>query len=59
MLTEMASTVANGMQKVVQMDGAASQNPKLADLAKDTTHYDSSKHKMTTDFGTKVSNTDH
>ena len=41
------------------MDGTAPQNPKLADLAKDTTHYDSSKEKLTTDWGNKVSNTDH
>lgn len=55
----MASSIANGMQKIVNMDGAATQNPKLADLAKDTTNYDASQHKMTTDWGNKVSNTDH
>ncbi len=40
------------------MNGAATDNPKLADLAKDTTNYDDSKHKMTTDWGNKISNTD-
>lgn len=55
----MASSIADGMHKIVNMDRAASSNPKLADLAKDTTHYDSSKNKMTTDWGNKVSNTDH
>ena len=55
----MTSTLANGLQKVINMDGAAEQNPKLADLAKDTVNYDESKHKMTTDWGNKVSNTDH
>jgi len=48
------------MQKVVNMDGAASQNPKLADLAKDNTHYDSAQNaRMNTDCGNKVSNTNH
>ena len=55
----MASPNGNGLQKVVDMDGAATDNPKLADLAKDTTNYDESKHKMTTDWGSKISNTDH
>jgi len=54
----MASTSSNGLQKVVNMNGAATDNPKLADLAKDTTNYDDSKHKMTTDWGNKISNTD-
>lgn len=41
------------------MDGSATENAKLSDLAKDTTNYDESRHKMTTDWGNKVSNTDH
>ena len=55
----MASHISNGLQKVVNMNGAATDNEKLKDLSKDTTNYDESKHKMTTDWGNKVSNTDH
>ena len=54
----MASTMANGLQKVVDMDGSATKNPKLTDLAKDTYDSHDTKAKMTTDFGQKVSNTD-
>ena len=42
------------------MDGAASNNPKLAQLSQDTVNYDASQNaRLTTDFGTKVNNTDH
>ena len=60
MQTEMASTLASGLQQIVNMDGAASDNPKLAQLSQDTVNYDASQNaRITTDFGTKVSNTDH
>ena len=60
MQTEMASSLASGLQKVVNMDGAASNNPKLAQLSQDTVNYDASQNaRLTTDFGAKVSNTDH
>lgn len=60
MQTEMASTLASGLQKVVNMDGAAGDNPKLAQLSQDTVNYDASQNaRITTDFGTKVNNTDH
>ena len=54
----MASTISSGLQKVVNMTGAQT-NAKLADLAKDTYNYSEDKNaRITTDFGTKVSNTD-
>ena len=60
MLTEMASTLASGLQQVVNMDGAATDNPKLAQLSQHTVNYDASQNaRLTTDFGAKVSNTDH
>ena len=55
----MAPSLSSGLQKVINTDGAATPNPKLADLSRDTTNYDQSKDKMTTDWGNKVSNTDH
>lgn len=56
----MASTTSNGLQKIVNMDGAASNNPKLAQMAEHTFKYDTSQNaRITTDFGQKVSNTDH
>ena len=58
MLTKMASTLASGLQQVVNMDGAASDNPKLAQLSQHTVNYDASQNaRLTTDFGAKVSNT--
>lgn len=53
----MASTISNGLQRV--MDGAASQNPKLADISKDTNDSHDPNAKLTTDWGGKVSDTDH
>jgi catalase len=56
----MASTISNGLQKVINMNGAASNNPKLAQLAEHTVNYDNAQNaRITTDFGQKVSNTDH
>lgn len=55
----MAPSFESGLSKVINMNGGPTQNAKLADLAKDTTDYDGSKHKLTTDWGSKVSNTDH
>ena len=56
----MASTISNSLQKVVNMDGAASNNPKLALMAEHTFNYDTfQKARIATDFGQKVSNTDH
>lgn len=57
MQTEMASTLSSGLQKV--MDGAAFQNPKLADISKDTKDSHDSNARLTTDWGSKVSDTDH
>lgn len=57
MQTEMASTLSNGLHKVI--DGAASQNPKLADIAKDTKDSHDPNVKLTTEWGSKVSDTDH
>lgn len=53
----MASTISNGLQKV--MDSTASQNSKLADLSKETKDSHDSNAKLTTDWGSKVSDTDH
>lgn len=55
----MAPSLQDSLSKVVNMNGGASQNAKVADLAKDTTDYDGSEYKMTTDWGNKVNNTDH
>lgn len=55
----MASAVASGLSKVVNMDGAAIDNPKLADMSKDTVNSQDSNARITTDWGQKVSNTDH
>lgn len=54
----MASTISSGLQKVANMTGAQT-NAKLADLARDTHDYSEDKTaRITTDFGTKISNTD-
>lgn len=53
----MASTISNGLQKV--MNGAASQNPKLADISTDIKESHDSNARLTTDWGSKVSDTDH
>ena len=54
----MASTISSGLQKVANMTGAQT-NAKLADLARDTHDYSEDKNaRITTDFGTKISNTD-
>ena len=55
----MASTVASGLQKVVNMNGAATDNPKLADMSKDMVNSEDTNARITTDWGQKVSNTDH
>lgn len=55
----MASTIANGLQKAVNMNGAATDNPKLADMSKDMVNSADSNARITTDWGSKVSNTDH
>ena len=54
----MASSISSGLQKVVDMSGAQT-NAKLADLAKDTYNFSEDRNaRITTDFGTKISNTD-
>ena len=55
----MASKVANGLQKAVNMNGAASDNPKLAEMSRDFVNSEDQNARITTDFGQKVSNTDH
>lgn len=41
------------------MNGATSQNSKVADLSKDTKDSHDPNEKLTTDWGSKVSDTDH
>lgn len=53
----MASTISNGLQQVVNMVGVQ-KNAKLDDLAKDTSFSEDKNARITTDFGTKISNTD-
>ena len=53
----MASTFSNGIHKAIS--GAAFQNPKLADIAQDTKDSHDPNTKLTTDWGSKVSDTDH
>ena len=55
----MASAVANSLQKAVNMNGPATDNPKLADMSKDMVNSEDSNARITTDWGIKVSNTDH
>lgn len=55
----MASTVSSGLQKVTNTDGPATNNPKLADIAKDTYNTEDTNTRITTDFGRKVGDTDH
>ena len=54
----MASTISNSLQKALNVNGSSS-NAKLADLAKDTVNSEDKNARITTDFGVKVSNTDH
>lgn len=54
----MASTISNSLQKALNVNGSSS-NAKLADLAKDTFSSEDKNARITTDFGVKVSNTDH
>lgn len=54
----MASTLSNNLQKALNIGGSSS-NPKLADLARDTCNVEDKNARITTDFGVKVSNTDH
>jgi catalase len=54
----MASNIlATATDKVKEMAGT--QNKKVSDLAKDTKDVHDDSWKMTSDFGTKQSNTDH
>ena len=47
----MASTISNGLQKVVNVDGAASNSPKLVLMAEHTFNYDAFQNAMiATDF---------
>ena len=55
----MASTVSSSLQKVMNVNDSATDNPKLADLAKDTYNTEDTNTRITTDFGQKVGNTDH
>lgn len=57
MLVEMASTISNGPHKA--MVGATSQKSKLADLSQDTKDSHDSIAKLTTDWGSNFSDTDH
>lgn len=57
--TIMASTVSSGLQMVMNRIDSATNNPKLADLAKDTYNTEDTNTRITTDFGQKVGNTDH
>ncbi|KAE8354754.1 catalase-like domain-containing protein [Aspergillus coremiiformis] len=56
----MANIVAGGLQKVQEVvQGAASKDKKIVDLAPDTINVQSSKHPLTTDHGVRISDTDH
>ena len=55
---KMASTISNSLQKALNVNSSSS-NAKLADLAKDTVNGEEKNARITTDFGVKVSNTDH
>ena len=55
----MASSLASNLQKVVNMDGSASSNPKLETLARDTYDSHDTNARISTDWGQRVSNTDH
>ena len=57
MQTEMASALSNALHKLI--NGSASQNAKLADIAKDTKDSQHPNVKLTTEWGSKVSDTDH
>ena len=54
----MTSTLAGGLQKVMDMNGSTSKNAKLADLSRDTYNSHDTNARITTDFGQKVANTD-
>ncbi|GMF78201.1 unnamed protein product [Aspergillus oryzae] len=56
----MANIVAGGLHKVQEaVQGAASKDKKLVDLAPDTHNVQSSKEPLTTDHGVRISDTDH
>ena len=52
----MASTLADGLQKVVKMNG--NTDPKAAQLAPHIQNSEDKNARMTSDWGLKVSNTD-
>jgi catalase len=55
----MASTVSSGLQKAINLNDSTTNNPKLADIAKDTYNTEDTNTRITTDFGQKVGDTDH
>ncbi|KAF7597341.1 hypothetical protein BBP40_006281 [Aspergillus hancockii] len=56
----MANILAGGLQKVQEaVQGAASKDKKLVDLAPETHNVQESKQPLTTDHGVRVSDTDH
>jgi catalase len=54
----MASTLSQGVEKVVKMANYATSDKKEADLRRDTVNVQDDKHFSTTDFGTKVATQD-
>ena len=57
--TAMASTVSSGLQQVMNLNDSSTNNPKLADIAKDTYDTEDPNTRITTGFGQKVGDTDH
>lgn len=55
----MASTISTGLKKVTNMNGPGSSNAKLDNLARDTYDSTDKNARICTDWGQKVSNTDH
>lgn len=50
----MASTISQGLEKVVNVTNNAVSDKEEADLQRDTLDVQDNKHFSTTDFGTKV-----
>ena len=57
--SNMASTITSGLKKVANVNGSASSNAKSEDLSRDTHDSTDTSARITTDWGQRVSNTDH
>lgn len=56
--TNMAQTLASGLEKLQGTVNGSSENRKVADISKDMRDYHDPNARLTTDFGVKQSNTD-